>query len=130
MNLALKKFKDRIQIWPQYDYAGIVSKVLESTHCKDNGLRPVISKICVEHMEDILGFNVRRTDAEVILFSTLVLIERTYGSSIHSRLLLINILSNPAIASRMNGKTFSLEIAISCTPFFGRIQKVCEMIAI
>ena len=57
MNLALKKFKDRVQPWPQNDFAGIVSTVLESTHCKDVGLRPVISEICAKHMEDILGFN-------------------------------------------------------------------------
>ena len=78
MNLALKKFKDRVQSWPQYDYAGIVSKVLESTHCKDDGLRPVISKICVEHIEDILGFNVRRTDAEVSFLNPRLLLDRTH----------------------------------------------------
>ena len=72
MNLALRKFKDRIQSWPQYNYLGIVSRVLESTHCKDNGLRPVVSKICVKHMEDILGFNARRIDAEVKFLSALV----------------------------------------------------------
>ncbi|KAL8792015.1 MAG: hypothetical protein Q9195_005356 [Heterodermia aff. obscurata] len=54
MNLALKKFKDRVESWPQYDYAGIVSTVLESTHCQDNGLRPVISELCVKHMDEIL----------------------------------------------------------------------------
>lgn len=74
MNLAVKKFKDRIQSWPQYNYAGIVSKVLESTHGKDNGLRPVISEICVKHIEDILKSKVPEegaNDVKVRLFSAL-----------------------------------------------------------
>ena len=139
MKLAVKKFKDRIQIWPQYDYAGIVSAVLESTHGKDIGLRPIISGICVKRMEDILGPEVLKEEAievKVVLFSApfylRVSIKRTRYTwrDMHDSFRLMNINSNLAITDRMAGKIFSLKTAISFTTFFGKLPTVGEMSAI
>lgn len=54
-DLAAEKFKARFQKWPEHDCAAIVSKVLECTSTNDRGLRPVVSTMCVKHVEEITG---------------------------------------------------------------------------
>ena len=137
MNLALKKFKDRVQTRPEHDYIHIVSTVLDSTQCQDIGLRPAISEICLKNMDKILGIKDSSLfDVEVIFFLALfdfpVFIERSgcFASGKHSRLLLTYILSNLAMINRMSGKMFSPKTAISCTTFFVRTTIACEMFAI
>ena len=56
MTLAVRKFRDRIQDSPRYNFAEILSSVIESTYGKDNGLHLIISELCVKYKEDILGF--------------------------------------------------------------------------
>ena len=113
MNLSLKKFKDRILSWPQYDYAGIVSTVLESTHSTDNGLRPVISNICDEHMDHFLGLD--NSGGEIKVY--------------HSHHSFLTVVSNLTTINRTNGRMFSPKTVISFTPFFGRLPLVGEILA-
>lgn len=54
MELAVEKFKDHVNDWPQYDFAAIVAEVLDSTPPNDQGLRPVVAAVCARNLNNIL----------------------------------------------------------------------------
>ena len=55
--LAQTKFETlAVAIWPHYDFPAVVKAVFESTLDSDQGLRSIVTKVCADHIGDLLLF--------------------------------------------------------------------------
>ena len=73
--LAEVKFSAIIsEIWPHKDFPAVIQAVFESTPSNDTGLRGVVTKVCLEHIDEIIkdeAYTSLLRTTEVLAFSLL-----------------------------------------------------------
>ncbi len=55
-DLAEDKFKAlALGVWPHKDFSTVIHEVFESTPSSDDGLRAIVTKVCIKHITDMLN---------------------------------------------------------------------------